>query len=179
MLHILQNILITMKANKLIRKSLILLILIFNIGCDQISKNIVRQNISYNERINVIDDFLIITKVENTGAFLSLGNSLPDSMRFLLLTIFPIIMLGIAFIYIQTKKLDLFKMLGLAFIIGGGIGNLYDRLIFGSVTDFLFIDFGLLHTGIFNLADVSIMIGMIMILLTQIQNQKYSNELLK
>ena len=49
--------------------------------------------------------------------------------------------------------------LGLACVLGGGIGNLYDRVLYGSVTDFLHIDFGLFQTGIFNLADVSIMVG--------------------
>ena len=49
--------------------------------------------------------------------------------------------------------------LGLACVLGGGIGNLYDRVLYGSVTDFLHIDFGLFQTGIVNLADVSIMVG--------------------
>ena len=51
-------------------------------------------------------------------------------------------------------------MIGLSFIIGGGIGNIYDRIVHGSVTDFLHIDLGLFRTGIFNMADVSIMVGM-------------------
>lgn len=169
-----------MKANKLIRNILILVILIFNVGCDQISKNIVRQNIDYNERISVIDDYLILTKVENTGAFLSIGNSLPETARFIILTVLPIVILGIAFLYMQTKKLNLINRLALAFIIGGGIGNLYDRLIFGSVTDFLFIDIGILHTGIFNMADVSIMFGMLLVISNQIQTHKnQTNKLLQ
>ena len=49
-------------------------------------------------------------------------------------------------------------------MVGGGIGNIYDRLIHGSVTDFLHLDFGLFQTEIFNMADVSIMVGMLTIL---------------
>ena len=52
----------------------------------------------------------------------------------------------------------------LSFAIGGGIGNIYDRIIHGSVTDFMHIDFGFFETGIFNMADVSIMVGMLLFL---------------
>ncbi|CAD5293424.1 Lipoprotein signal peptidase (fragment) [Imperialibacter sp. EC-SDR9] len=55
-------------------------------------------------------------------------------------------------------------VLGICFMVGGGVGNIYDRLIYGSVTDFLHIDFVLFQTGIFNMADVSIMTGMFVIL---------------
>ena len=51
------------------------------------------------------------------------------------------------------------------FLIGGGLGNIFDRALYGSVTDFLHIDFGLFQTGIFNMADVSVMVGVFTILL--------------
>jgi signal peptidase II len=63
-------------------------------------------------------------------------------------------------------------MVGAAFVIGGGIGNLYDRIMFGSVTDFLHIDFVIFQTGIFNFADVSIMIGMAMIIAAAYVNRR-------
>lgn len=137
-----------------------------NIGCDQISKQIVRQRIAYNEHISFIKGYFILTKIENTGAFLSVGDSLPSPIKILLLSILPLAVLVLAFIYVLTKKnLSDITVLGICFIIGGGIGNVYDRLIHGSVTDFLHIDFVVFKTGIFNLADVSIMLGIFMILL--------------
>jgi len=55
----------------------------------------------------------------------------------------------------------MFTLVGFCCIIGGGIANVYDRIVYGSVTDFLHLDFGgMLRTGIFNLADVSVMVGM-------------------
>ncbi|MCY1383789.1 Lipoprotein signal peptidase [compost metagenome] len=48
---------------------------------------------------------------------------------------------------------------GICCLIGGGIGNVYDRIVYGSVTDFMHIDFVLFKTGIFNIADISIMTG--------------------
>jgi signal peptidase II len=155
-----------MKANKILRTLAILVILTSNIGCDQISKNIARQNIGYNEQISLMNNYLMLTKVENTGAFLSVGHSLPQPLKSLLLTLFPLTILAFALYYLMTKKgLSNLMVIGICFVIGGGIGNLYDRIVYGSVTDFLHIDFVIFRTGIFNMADVSIMIGTFLILI--------------
>ena len=147
-------------------------ILISNIGCDQISKSIVRQRIQYNEQFGFISNHLTLTKIENTGAFLSLGNSLPKYLRTTLLTILPLIALVLAFVYLLTRKnLTNSTITGICFIVGGGVGNIYDRIVYGSVTDFLHIDFGIFQTGIFNMADVSIMTGMFIILFASYFNR--------
>ena len=149
-----------MKIKTFLRTLVILTILSSNIGCDQISKNIVRQKIDYNEQISLLNNFLTLTKIENTGAFLSLGQSLPQPIKILLLTILPLVVLSIALFYLLTKKnLPNLTIIGICFVVGGGIGNIYDRLIYGSVTDFLHIDFVIFQTGVFNMADVSIMTG--------------------
>jgi signal peptidase II len=60
-------------------------------------------------------------------------------------------------------------------IIGGGIANVYDRIIYGSVTDFLYIDLGgVFRTGIFNLADLFVTTGMIILLFASFNNKKHS-----
>lgn len=143
-----------------IRLLLLLLMVALNVGCDQVSKIIVRDKIQYAETISIIKNRFILTKVENTGAFLSAGDNLPYAFRFILLSILPVIVLGYGLFYLFFKR-DLPKImqLGLCFLLGGGIGNIIDRLLYGSVTDFLHLDFGFFRTGIFNLADVSIMIG--------------------
>ena len=149
-----------MKAKKILRTILILIILCSNIACDQISKNIVRHKIDYNEHLSLVSKYLTLTKVENTGAFLSLGNSLSKNLKLIILTILPLIVLGFALIYVFTKNnLSNLTIIGIGFIVGGGIGNIYDRFIYGSVTDFLHIDFVIFQTGIFNMADVSVMVG--------------------
>ena len=154
-----------MKPKRILRTLVILIILSSNIGCDQISKNVIRQRIDYSEQITLINNFLTLTKIENTGAFLSVGQSLPRPTKLLLLTILPLIVLGLAFIYLLTKKdLSNWTIIGICFIIGGGVGNIYDRLIYGSVTDFLHMDFVIFQTGIFNMADVSIMTGTFVVL---------------
>ena len=155
-----------MIVKKLLKTLAIIVVLMSNIGCDQISKKIVRQRIEYHEQIGLLGNYFTITKIENTGAFLSLGSSLAEPTRQALLTILPAIALSIGLIYLLLKRnLSNLRILGLSSIIGGGIGNIYGRIIFGSVTDFLHIDFALFQTGIFNMADVSIVFGASIILL--------------
>ena len=151
---------------KVFRYILIFLLLTANISCDQISKNLVREKMFYQEEIAVVSSYLKLIKVENTGAFLSLGNTIPQPFKSILLSFLPLLFLVIASVYVLTKKtLSLSRVVAISFVIGGGVGNIYDRLVHGSVTDFLHIDLGIVQTGIFNMADVSIMVGMVMLLI--------------
>lgn len=137
-----------------------MLLLVLSVGCDQVSKKIVRTQISYGEHINVIQDRFTLTKVENRGAFLSVGDNLPSNLRVLILTGLPVIFLGFGLYFLFAKEnLPKRMQVALCCLIGGGIGNLYDRLVHGSVTDFMHMDFGLFQTGVFNVADILIMIG--------------------
>lgn len=149
-----------MKQKRKIKFILLLLVVALNVGCDQVSKILVRKKIDYNENISLIKNHFTLTKVENTGAFLSIGDELPEIVRFMVLSLMPMVVLGFGLYYLfANANLPVGMQLGICFLLGGGIGNIYDRLKFGSVTDFMHIDFGLFRTGVFNFADVSIMIG--------------------
>jgi signal peptidase II len=64
------------------------------------------------------------------------------------------------------------SIVGFSSIAGGGIANLYDRFLYGSVTDFLFMDFGgIFRTGIFNVADLSVTTGMVLLLISSFLNR--------
>lgn len=155
-----------MDVKRILRVLMILAVLCSNVGCDQISKNIARQKLEYHQEVSLAENYVTLIRVENTGAFLSLGRSLPRPIRTLLLTVIPLIVLGLAFVLILTRRnLTNVSLAGISFVVGGGIGNVYDRIVYGSVTDFLHIDFVIFETGIFNMADVSIMTGMFIILL--------------
>ncbi len=149
-----------------IKFAFLLLIVALNLGCDQVSKVIARKNIEPYEQIDIIKDRFTLTLVENTGAFLSAGSNLPNFLRIIVLTVLPIIVLayGLWFLY-SNKHLPRLMQIGVCFLIGGGIGNIYDRIVYGSVTDFLHMDFVIFRTGIFNMADVSIMVGIGLLLL--------------
>lgn len=145
---------------------ILFLIRFLNISCDQISKEMVRNRIEQNEVINVVKDNFVLMNVENTGAALSLGANLSPFLKILVRQIMPIILLAFLFIMILRKsKFSKLTQVGLAFALGGGIGNVYDQILYESVTDFMYFELWVLKTGIFNMADVSVTLGTLLILL--------------
>ena len=154
--------------NKRKRNLLITTIVFLSIALDQISKIWVRNNFESYVENSIIGDVFTLIKVENTGAFLGMGSELSETLRILLLIVLPIIFLiGITFYTYIDKALDKISIIGFSLIIGGGIGNIFDRIVFGSVTDFFYLDFwGIFQTGIFNFADLSVTTGMILILIS-------------
>ncbi len=162
-----------MNVKNVLRALIILGIMISNVSCDQISKNFVRKKISYFEEIALVNNHVTLMKIENPGAFLSVGASLPQPFRILMLIVFPVAALIFAFVYVLvTRSLSNRLIASICFIVGGGFGNLYDRIIYGSVTDFLHIDFVLFQTAVFNMADVSIMIGIALMGLELLMERK-------
>ena len=150
----------------MVKRILLFLLIISNIGCDQISKELVRQKVKPNEIIQVYKSNVILTKVQNTGAALGLGQNLPPVGKLILINFLPLSVLVVICFWVFTqKRIITIVAIALAFIIGGGLGNLIDRFLFGSVTDFFLIEFGLFKTGIFNMADVSVTIGALLILM--------------
>jgi len=155
-----------MNSKRLIRTIVILLVLAFNIGCDQVSKSMVRAKVRPYEKIGFLYNHITLQHVENTGAFLSMGDNLSGILRMLLLNVLPLIAIIAGLVYILIKPdMKSIPLLGIIMIIGGGFGNIYDRIAHGSVTDFFHINFIIFQTGIFNIADMSIMAGMFIILI--------------
>ena len=150
------------------RNLLITTIVFLIIALDQISKIWVRNNFESYIENSIIGNIFTLIKVENTGAFLGMGSELSETLRILLLIVLPIIVLISITIYTYIDKtLDKISIIGFSLIIGGGIGNIFDRIVYGSVTDFLYLDFGgIFKTGIFNIADLSVTTGMILILIS-------------
>ena len=159
--------------NKKSRYLLITILVFLSIALDQISKIWVRNNFeSYSEK-SIIGDIFTLIKVENTGAFLGMGSELSEIPRILLLIILPVIVLISITLYTYIDKtLDKLSIIGFSLIIGGGIANIFDRIVFGSVTDFLYINLGgIFKTGIFNIADLSVTTGMILILISSFKRK--------
>ena len=150
------------------RNVLMTIIVFLSIAFDQISKIWVRNNFESYVENSIVGDIFTLIKVENTGAFLGMGSELSETPRILLLIVLPIVVLISITIYTYfDKSLDKISIIGFSLIIGGGIANIFDRIVFGSVTDFLYLNFGsIFKTGIFNIADVSVTTGMILILIS-------------
>ena len=104
-----------------------------------------------------------------------MGSDLNPTLKILLLLILPVIVLGLVVVHIiRDKSIDKLSLIGFCCIIGGGLANVYDRFAYGSVTDFLHIDLGgKLRTGIFNIADMSVSTGMILILVASFIYRKH------
>jgi signal peptidase II len=146
---------------QLARIAIVLLTVGANVTFDQVTKQIAREKLMGHPPISYWNDFFRLLYVENRGAFLSLGADLSDQLRYWVLHIFPVVLLVGMLIYVMfNRQLDRLQVLSLAFIIGGGLSNVYDRLVYGQVTDFMNMGLFGIRTGVFNFADVSIMIGL-------------------
>lgn len=149
------------------------MLVLLNIGCDQVTKEVVRNTVAPMEYIAFLNDRFILTNVENTGAMLGFGENLSPIFKRILLQGLPIIVLLILLFRILKKpNIGRWLTLAFAFVIGGGIGNLIDRVAYGSVTDFFQIKLGFFKTGIFNMADVSVSLGILLIIFVSFRQQK-------
>ena len=143
------------------RLSLVVLILIACTGCDQMTKNIAKESLASSAPISLLNDSIRVEYTENPGAILGLGADLPSEIRLPFFIIFVGVVLTLTLVFaVKTYSLSLMQLVGLSLIAAGGIGNLLDRLFnHGAVIDFVRLGLGLFRTGIFNLADVAILIG--------------------
>jgi signal peptidase II len=133
---------------------------------DQATKRIVRATLSDFMPRHYAGQTVTLVYTENAGAFLSLGASLPPHLRTIVFDVIVAIGLAAAAVVLFLGKVTAHgDDLALAFIVGGGIGNLIDRIRFdGKVTDFVYLQLGPLHTGVFNVADMAITFGVLWLL---------------
>lgn len=120
--------------------------------------------------------WILLLYAENTGAWGSMGSNLSDNMRFWLLTVLPFLFLGgLTWYTIRSQELKPYMICCYALVIGGGLGNLIDRALYGYVVDFLWtgIPNGI-GTNIYNIADVAIMIGIITLLVMHMLVERHA-----
>jgi len=144
------------KRNNLSYLLLSFIIIIF----DQITKYLIRSNLDYGEILRITPKLIWITYVKNTGAAFSFsfGNIGLNRIIFIAVSIIASIML----VYLIKKTISKLELISYSLILGGAIGNLIDRIVFGGVTDFIwcdFPDFIMRRWPVFNVADSSIVIA--------------------
>lgn len=140
-----------------------LIVLVF----DQILKFIIRSKLVLNETINVIANFFNITYVENDGAAWNIlsGN------KIILILIALLVLFFIFYYFIFNKKLNKIEVIAYSLFIGGLLGNLWDRIFIGRVIDYLdFKIFGY-NFPVFNLADICIVLGVLIIIINEIRGE--------
>jgi signal peptidase II len=147
------------------RRSFLLVLMVAVIALDQWTKHLVRLHL-YMPR-TYLDGLLTLVFTQNEGAFLSLGANFSPPTRTLIFTIAVGIAVIIALAMLAMKKVSGLDAIAVALIAAGGIGNLVDRLMrHGRVTDFIYLQAGPLHTGVFNVADMAITGGVIWLLIS-------------
>lgn len=131
------------------------------LAIDICSKLVVSKSLYVGESIKVIDNFFSITYVKNTGAAWSI---FADKGYFVMI-VSIIIILGLVWYVYKNRPKDRLEKIAYSLIIGGAIGNLIDRIVYGYVIDFL--DFNLFgwNYPIFNMADTFIVIGVILLMI--------------
>ena len=140
-------------------RSVLLALVIATIGCDRVTKHFAAESLAGEPRQSFLGDMVRLEYVENTGAFLSLGADLPPAIRTALFTVGNGLILVATIVMAVRLHWTGLQLFGLALLFAGGASNLADRIVRGSVIDFMNVGLGPLRTGIFNVADVAILGG--------------------
>lgn len=126
---------------------------------DQVSKLSVRYFFAYGKSHSLIGDLLRLTYIENPG--MAFGIQVGGQMFF---TLFAALATVVIFVYILKARDEKTPLrFALAMILGGAIGNLIDRFLYGKVIDFIDIGLGNSRWYIFNIADSAVTIGMVIL----------------
>ena len=137
---------------------------------DRLTKHWVSCHITEGDAINVIPGIFRISHVENSGAAFSMFTSLPNPERTRwMLTAFSLLAAVVVLVVLwRVGRRFSLTALSMALVLGGAIGNVWDRIRHGTVVDFLEVHIVHYHWPDFNLADSAIVIGGILLLLDAI-----------
>lgn len=149
------------------------LVIVTTIGCDRVTKHVATETLAGKPTQSYLSDTLRLGYTENTGAFLSIGDNLPLAARTALFTVATGFVLVVLAIVVCGTRLRPWRRIGLALFVAGGTSNWIDRVLHGSVVDFLNIGVGWLRTGVFNVADVAIMLGAGLFVLSELRRNPH------
>ena len=162
-----------------LKKGLFLLLVVViisgvNFTADRLTKIYALEHIKGQGTIKVVGNLFIMHYAENDGAFLGFGGSMPAPLKSVLLVLLPSLIVAVAIFYTAfSGNIPPGQLICLSCVIGGGIGNLYDRIFNGGVViDFLNFGIGGLRTGILNVADLSVTFGALVFVILMIRDDK-------
>ncbi|NKB37808.1 MAG: lipoprotein signal peptidase [Gammaproteobacteria bacterium] len=142
------------KANSLVWSWLSLLVII----CDQITKNIATEKLLYYQSVEVVPG-LNMTLVHNTGAAFSFLSQAGGWQRWFFIVLTSTISLGLVYWLYTLPRQKVWLAAALSLVLGGALGNLWDRVKLGYVIDFIDVYYQSWHWPAFNVADSCICIG--------------------
>jgi signal peptidase II len=157
-----------------VQRILILTLVLFStVGCDQATKSAARTYLAGENTLSFLGGIFRLHYAENPGAFLSLGARFSAQTQYWIFVVaVSAVLLGLLGYLVwaalrEHDRLPTLVLVALSLFLGGGVGNLIDRLIFdGRVSDFMVIQVGSLSTGVFNVADMALMLALGLILLS-------------
>jgi signal peptidase II len=145
---------------------------------DQLTKRIVSEGMVQHESIEVIPNLLNFTYINNRGAVFGLGSNVTSpylSWLLSLLSILSLVVILVYFLRVSAANPKLYA--GLALVLGGALGNLFDRIRNGFVVDFIDLHWFNYHWPYFNVADSSICIGVgLLLLFMSVRPETVANE---
>ena len=137
---------------------------------DILSKNFIQNKMIYGEQVE-ITSFLSLVHFQNTGAAFSFLSDQGGWQRYFLIAISLLAVLYIPWLINQYKK-NILIVIGLFLILGGAIGNLYDRISYGYVIDFIYLHFAEFYWPAFNVADSAISLGVLLFIYGSFKSYK-------
>jgi signal peptidase II len=145
----------------------LLLLSLLVVAADRWTKWLASRRIELGDHVTVIAHIFAISHVENPGAAFSLFNdsSSPGRVRWMLLVFSLLAAVAVLVALLKLGRRISATTIALALILGGALGNAYDRLRFGYVIDFLEVHIVHYHWPDFNVADSAIVVGGILLLL--------------
>ena len=146
------------------------LISLFVFLLDILSKNFIQKKIIYGEQVE-ITSFFSLVHFQNPGAAFSFLSDQGGWQRYFLIAISLLAILYIPWLITQYKK-NILIVIGLLLILGGAIGNLYDRISYGYVIDFIYLHIAEFYWPAFNVADSAISLGVLLFLYGSFKNYK-------
>jgi signal peptidase II len=140
---------------------------------DRITKLLVIHNIVLEDAVSIIPGFFRLTHLENPGAAFSLFAESPSPAKTVLLIAISVAALVVVALLLWMRR-NAFNAttVALALIMGGALGNLWDRLTDGKVTDFLDFYIGIHHWPPFNVADSAIVVGAMLLMLRMLRKER-------
>jgi len=139
---------------------------------DRWTKLLIQSRLDLNESVTVIDGFFNITSVRNTGVAFGIFSSVSSPAKSVLLSAFTALAAALVTAYsVRAPVRNLLLQVALGLILCAALGNLYDRLAYGSVIDFLEFYAGSYHWPSFNIADSAISIGVVLLTIEVIRNE--------
>jgi signal peptidase II len=132
---------------------------------DRAAKWLVARDIALHESISIIPGFFSLTHVQNRGAAFGLFSDSPSEWKITVLIVFSLAALVVVSALLWKNSHSMSTTgIGLALILGGALGNLWDRIVYGRVVDFLLFYVGVYQWPAFNLADSAIVVGALLLI---------------